>query len=247
MNPIQELIQNPRPSLARNIRGAACKEYILSQPDLTSLQKDALVGGLLGDGTLNLRKEQPRIKRTGLGNFPNYKFDQGYKEGKGLEYVNLIFGIFFNLSGSSPTLRFKLGKPHSWSFRTFRVPAFEFYENLFYEKPKMSQDKRRKKVPKNIYKFLNPRVLAFWFMDDGSKVPCGYRLNTQGFSLAENKILQKALGDVFNLQTNIQKDTSYYQLYIPASHKDLFTSLIAEFCIPTMHSKLHFPEEKKKI
>lgn len=219
---------------AKNLRGIQLIEYKKTLK-LNTIQKEILVGTLLGDATI------AKSKKIAL----NVKFEQKLANE---EYINHLYEIFEPYVGTPPKVRNIIGggakdRQSIW-FRTYRHIDFKFYYDLFYIKT--NQDLRKKRVPKLIHKFLTPRALAYWFMDDGSyyynkskttqqKV---YYFNTQSFSYEDIKILKKALKLNFNFDTNIYKDRTYYLLYIQPQSKDDFIHLIKSFIIETFDYKL---------
>jgi hypothetical protein len=240
----------------KNLRGGKLTLYLqpLQKRGLFQIQKDALIGGLLGDCTLQYN-----------GNaFPSYKFDQ---KATSKEYVDLMYSVFDEFVGTPPKARYLRGKVQSYWFRTFSLPAFDFYAKQFYIIDALGQ--RKKCVPKLLHRWLTPQSLAFWFMDDGSKKDPGYVLHTEGFTRPDVVKLQQCLGRVFNLQSNLQKDdrthrggptiplsesetdipsaktTSgpqeriMYRLYIPGSHAKLFQSIVEPYMVDCMKYKLH--------
>lgn len=231
-------------SKAKNLRGIKLIEYKKTLK-LNTIQKEILVGTLLGDATI--------AKTKGIA--LNVKFEQKLAN---REYVNHLYEIFEPYVGTPPKVRNITGggakdRQSIW-FRTYRHIDFKFYYDLFYMKTNKnnSTDLRKKRVPKLIHKFLTPRALAYWFMDDGSyyynksknnqqKV---YYFNTQSFSYEDIKILKKALKLNFNFDTNISKDRKYskdqryYLLSIQPQSKDDFMNLIKSFLAETFDSKL---------
>jgi len=216
---------------AKNLRGIKLIEYKKTLK-LTTLQKEILVGTLLGDAT---------IAKTKAIAF-NVKFEQKLAA---KDYVNHLYETFEPYVGTPPRVRNITGggakdRQSLW-FRTYRHIDFKFYYDLFY--------RQKKRVPKLIHKFLTPRALAYWFMDDGSyyynkskthpevkqKV---YYFNTQSFSYEDIKILKKAFKFNFNFDTNIYKDRIYYLLYIQPQSTDEFRKLIKPFLIETFDYKL---------
>ncbi len=101
-----------------------------------------------------------------------------------------------------------------------------------------SPPKRLKRVPKLLSNWLNPRVLAYWFMVDGATNRYGYLLNTQNFSLSEQELLADALGRTFKFEVNIHKDRDNYRLYITANSRDSFTQTVKPFILPSFEYKL---------
>ena len=222
----------------KDLRGIQLIEYKKTL-QLTTIQKEILVGTLLGDATIS------KSKSIAL----NVKFEQKLAN---QEYVNHLYEIFQPYVGTPPRVRNITGggakdRQSIW-FRTYRHIDFKFYYDLFYRKTnqKNSADLRKKRVPKLIHKFLTPRALAYWFMDDGSyyynksknsqqKV---YYFNTQSFSYEDIKILKKALKLNFNFDTNIYRDRTDYLLYIQPQSKDDFIHLIKSFIIEIFDYKL---------
>ena len=78
-------------------------------------------------------------------------------------------------------------------------------------------------------------------MDDGSftKDIC---LNTQGFSLTENRLLQQALGRCFGFKVSICKDNrktnTLYRLYIGAESRQDFFRIVSPYIHPIFEYKL---------
>ncbi len=46
-------------------------------------------------------------------------------------------------------------------------------------------------IHNNIGEYLNPRAIAIWIMDDGSRQNSDIYLHTNSFTLKENMVLQK--------------------------------------------------------
>jgi len=243
LDTIHNLIAYPKPYTTRILRGNLLKNYLapLNKRGFFQLQKDAIVGGLLGDGSLQYNGKS----------LPYYKFDQ---KASRKEYVDLIYSIFDEYVGTPPKPRIKNGRIDSYSFRTYRLIGLDFYAKQFYTQNSLGN--REKIVPNLIHRWLNPQSLAFWFMDDGSKDHGGgYRLHTEGFSRPNILKLQKAIGSIFNLQSNLQKgnlklvkepnqskqqiyENSFF-LYIPVSDSQRFHDIIEPYMIDCMKYKLH--------
>ena len=94
---------------------------------------------------------------------------------------------------------------------------------------------------------LTPISLAFWFMDDGTlknrdidNLRCRAMLNTQRYSLEENKILSDALKRKFNIDTTIGDKDTYkgYVLIFNVDNTDKLCSLIAPYVCKSMKYKL---------
>lgn len=193
---------------------------------LSEIQRSILVGTLLGDAYL-----EPR------GKAPTFRYIFSQKKSQQV-YVEHVFSHFSTWCSKAPAIAKtgidKDGKiTESCYFKTCTHPSFSFYANQFYS------FNGNKVVPKLLHKWLSPRALAYWFMDDGSRLKnYGYILNTQNFSLKEQEILADALGRRHRLEVNIHKDRSKYRLYITVKSKDAFRDLIKPFIIPSFEYKL---------
>lgn len=204
---------------------------------LTDEQKDVIVGTLLGDSTMGLRQQKKLY---------SIKFEQ---KGESKAYINHLYEIMEPYVGTPPaknfcrkkTSFFKSDGIKSFWFRTYRHDHFIFYFNLFYTiEVKNGKKVAVKIVPKNIHKLLNARVLAYWFMDDGTLTGYGanYYLNTQGFKKHEIERLCDALKTCFGIKSAIHKDKERWRIYINAESNDLFESLIMPYLQPTFFYKL---------
>lgn len=221
----------------RDHRGSVLVNYLKQLGDFSSLQKEVLVGILLGDATLRV---------GGTSKNCNLKYDQKIENE---DLVHLVYLIFESFVGTPPSVRYKESKKHSLWFRTFRLPQLFFYYGQFYALDANGQ--RVRGVPRLLHRWITPISLAFWFMDDGSKTPYGYVLHTENFLLPDCKYLQQILGKKFGLEVSIQSDKksspmagvsfhkTYYKLYINAVSRDKFTKLISPYMLPCMQYKLH--------
>ena len=199
----------------------------------TLRQQSIVTGLLLGDGYL----------------YKNGRL-QVEQSIKNEQYLKWLYSELSNLSG---ILRLKVERKHpktgvsSFSCRFYTQKCFTNLESLFYSKPSRlsSLKKRRKIVPDQIEKLLNPIALAVWFMDDGGKAQNTVRafyINATSFNNSERFLLQKALKSVFGLKINIQKagGNNQYNFYIPAAEYEKFYQLVLPTVslIPEMGYKL---------
>jgi len=137
---------------------------------LTDLQKEVLVGVLLGDATLETQND---------GRTYRMKIEHSMVQ---RTYAQHLYEIFKKWVLSEPRLRrvtLSNGKTYeNIVFSTLSHPSLRFYAHQFYRGGK-------KAAPKLIKRWLTPRALAYWFMDDGSiksKESKGVILNTQGYA-----------------------------------------------------------------
>jgi hypothetical protein len=225
---------------SRGLRGVALIEY-KTHLSLTAEQKEIIVGTLLGDASI-------RASNSAY----NIKFEQKYTQ---VDYLLHLYEIFEPFVGTGPKMRIIHNSFHkdygvSCWFRTYSHICLTYYANMFYA---FDENRKRKKiVPKNIHKLLTPRALAYWFMDDGSsfklkKVNSSsatggdfsyYTLNTQSFTLIEQKILIKALKRNFNLDFTVVKDKKYYRIQTNLASADKFYKIISYYVINSFEYKL---------
>lgn len=193
---------------------------------LTDIQRDILIGTLLGDASMSKSKSDR----------PNIKFEQKLDSS---EYIYHLYDIFKDWVGTPPTIRNieegKLSSRKSIWFRTYSHSALFYYFNQFY-----SKESGKKVIPFILKKKLTPRVLAYWYMDDGS-FSLGnenYYLHTQCFTNFELKKVQVILKEKFNINTSLHKDRNYLKLYIKRDSNILFASIIRPYILPTFLYKL---------
>lgn len=267
-----------------------------SSKKLSYIQREILVGTLLGDAYLKANKKKSKYQYV------------IYKSGNHKEYVFHLYEIFKNYTLKPPkeyTFKDKRfpGKLYTfWSFYTTYQECFRFYAHQFYTDVTsniykkydkkddkiapslsffLSQDhkpvqraenntlsieenridekneesiidnityKRRKKVPNLIHRWLTPRAIAYWYMDDGAQKwkgkSLGVRFCTDNFSLSETETLARVLRSKYLLKTSLQKKASYYRIYVSSDSYKVLKNLIGDFLIPSMIYK--FPVEKAR-
>lgn len=205
---------------------------------LSKIQREVLVGTLLGDASMPLDRGRPGLR---------VQFAQTIAREN---YIWHLYDIFQNFVGTPPRVQNIRGggarDRQCIRFLTYRHPDFQFYDDLFY--PVDENKCRKKRVPTNLHEVLTSRALAYWFMDDGTytfnrsqngKAPQRYyRFSTHCFPLEDQKILIQALQDNFEIAATIQKDRSYYKLYIRSKSTKRFDNLIRPYIHPCFDYKL---------
>ena len=196
---------------------------------LTSLQKEILFGTLLGDGHLETQDN---------GQTYRLKFDHSIKQ---QAYVDWLYESFKEWTHTPPKKRSRdvefrgVTKTYDkYGFNTLSHSAFRFYAKQFYSQGK-------KQVPRLIHRWLTPRALAVWFMDDGSIKSHAHKtvfMNTQSFSTQDVERLRKALQDVYGIQTILRPQGNGNQLYFLSETVETFLALIEPSVLPSMRYKL---------
>jgi len=189
---------------------------------ITKLQKEVLFGIILGDA---------QLEQSPNGYSYRIKIEQSYKK---KEYVNHLYFIFKDWALSIPKK-----KRDKYYFQTKFSSSFTFYGKQFYKD-------KIKKIPKLIHRWLTPRAIAYWYMDDGSiksKQSKGVLFNTQRFTYNEVLLLSKILNDKYELKTKLRKQKVGYQIYVSGYSYEKLKSIIYPFFIDSM--KYKFPVERK--
>ena len=202
---------------------------------LTDVQREVIIGTLLGDASMSLRKGKPCY---------SIKFEQGEDH---VDYVNHLYELFEPFVGTPPTWRWidKDKTRRALWFRTYRHDSLIFYWNLFYRSPgpqglRPGGEEKRKIVSKTIGKLLTPRVLAYWFMDDGNQTSDNktYYLNTQGFSKHESEMLCELFKEKFNIIASVHKDKESWRIYVWCESSETFRTLVEPYVISCFDYRL---------
>ena len=203
-------------------------EKLKQSLSLTPLQREVLVGLLLGDGCLETRNE---------GRTYRLKIEQCQAH---QAYVEHLYRLFESWVLTPPRIRQVVSRGHASeniSFQTVSHSALRFYAQQFYPGG-------RKRVPKLIRRWLTPRALSYWFMDDGSiksRESKGIILNTQAFQLADVERLIESLQANFDLQAWVRNQREGCQIYVSGNSYERFSELVAPYVIPEMQYKLPLP------
>jgi hypothetical protein len=206
---------------------------------LTKIQREVLIGLLLGDGSMQ--------------NGRTYRLMHVQGGRKKDVYTNHLFQIFGPWILTPPKLSpFRSGggnykRGESWRLSILSHGNLRFYGKLFYKDGD-------KKLPKRIGKFLTARGLAYWYMDDGSiksKQSKGVLFNTQSFTLNEVKLLCTVLLSKFGIQASPRRTPSEekkgaaWQIYISGKSFITFSQLISPYLLPKLAYK--FPDPRKRV
>jgi hypothetical protein len=192
---------------------------------LTDKQHQIVRGTLLGDLYISPTGKNSRLCFTQKNKDYLFHLYENFKE--------------WTLSNPKELIQKPLSSTGQWRlayrFATFNHSEFQTYREKFYPEGKKILTKESID-----YLLSDPAVLAYWFMDDGSKQSYGYYLHTGGFTEEENDLLAEALLEKFDLRVTVTKKNArnYQCLYIPAGSKQRFKALIEPYIVPTMLYKL---------
>ncbi len=203
------------------------------------LQKDLILGTLLGDGNLQTM------------NGISWRYRAIHKAAHE-SYIFHKYAILKDYCNTPPKYSSIVDSRtkkiyNRYSFQTLVVEDLKFYANLFYyQQPDLLW---KKKVPKNIGLFLTPQSLAYWYMDDGALKWRGksnaVRLCTDSFALQDVLLLKKVLEDKFSLKISLQKKDNINRLCILEESYSRLKELILPYLLPSMYYK--FPDGNKGV
>jgi hypothetical protein len=205
---------------------------------LTQIQKDLLVGTLLGDGNL----------QTNNGQVWRYR---AIHKALHFLYIDHKYTVMKDFCKSPPVYSEVVdGRTNQtykrYSFNTTFQSEFRFYGQKFYTEEKGIW---KKQVPKDIKKYLTPRALAYWYMDDGALKWKGksnaVRLCTDGFQKYEVERLGEVLRSNFDLKISYQKKDTFLRISIAEESYSQLRSIILEHLQPCMYYK--FPDGNKGV
>jgi hypothetical protein len=184
---------------------------------LTQVQKSLIIGTILGDGYLRII---PLRKNAFLE--VNHSVVQK-------DYVDWKYSILQSIVKSKPKLRKSNGFRIAYRFYTRCLSEITDLFRYFYRNGK-------KIVPDSLE--ISPLSLAVWYMDDGSKSGGSIYLNTQQFSMEDQKKLKKVLMSQFVINSNLNKEKNYTRIRIKTGDAEKFCNVIREFIPQSMTHKL---------
>jgi hypothetical protein len=200
---------------------------------LSKQQRDTLVGILLGDACLETRN-QGRTYRV--------KVEQSAEHESYVRHLHALFGPWVLSPPHQRRCKASNGSDcSSWAFSTVSHGAFRFYAQQFYAGAK-------KQVPALIHRWLTPRGLAYWFMDDGSMKSSqskGVIFNTQGFPYPDVQRLVGVLSQKFRLGASMRHQSDGWQIYVSGKSFTDFLELVGAYVIQPMRYKLPQPRRTR--
>ena len=196
---------------------------------LNKLQRDVLIGLLLGDGHLETQN---------AGRTYRLKVEHSAKQ---LEYVEWLSKIFSEwITGLYR--KSKNGKDYV-GFTTYSHPAFRFYAQQFYQE-------KKKVIPKLIRKLIADTSIAIWYLDDGSwksSEHSTFIVHALGFSKEDLEMIISVLNER-NVKSRLHRQKNkYWRLYILSESADNFRNIILPVVsqIKSMRYKLGNIKPKK--
>lgn len=187
-------------------------------PELSEEAKEVIIGSVLGDA--HIRHLPGRAEA----------FMEVNHSIKAKDYVDWKWSVLKEIVRKKPKEREQKKHPRvAYRFVTRQHPFLTWVKENFYEG-------KRKKIPKGFS--LTPRILAVWFMDDGSVTQKGdVYLNTQAFDLESQRRLLHALREL-GIRARLNKDKKYYRIRIYKKSVPRLVEIVKEYIHPSMMYKL---------
>lgn len=193
----------------------------LRKINFSDLQKEFLVGTLLGDSSLY---------KDGI----NYKLSFGHCKAQE-EYFKWKVSVMSPFITKFRESIDKRGNSIMLQTTSISHPGFNEFANLFYKD-------RVKIVPNNLEKYFSPITLAALIQDDGSLNSVNVRLASMGFSKEDNQKLQYYFKNCFDLNSNLlnfkYKSKLYYQITFNKENSIKLSNIISHCTVPSMSYKL---------
>lgn len=210
-------VSKPSPST----RGLKLAEYKRKQK-LSDRQKQIAVGVMLGDASLQTQNDGKEFR---------LKFQGSIKHKK---YGERLYRELDNFCLSPIKERSRVNSNENivenWEFQTLSHEEFKPIANIFY--PNGIKNSRKKITPDLVENHVTPTALAYWFMDDGSKMDHtpnsgkGIHLHTQGFEEQEVQFLCDGLTKRYGLICWKVKNKGKYVVSISGNSYEQFVKLI---------------------
>lgn len=205
---------------------------------LTSEQRNILIGGLLGDFSLQTGSE---------GRTWRLRVLHSAKQEALLKHT---YEIFKHMCNTPPaygnTYDPRTARTYErFYFNTTVQPVLAPYGRLFYaKKPRASGNKWIKVVPENIAELITPLGLAYLYMHDGALKWAGrsnaVRICTDNFERTEVQLLCEVFKQKFDLNCSIQRDGQNWRIYIKQRSYWTLRELILPHLLDSMLYK--FPD-----
>lgn len=196
------------------------RKYVhLRKVPLTRIQREFIVGTLLGDGYLrnNVLEIKHSVKQI------NYLL---WKKDIMSNYVNYI---------REHKEIIKSKKYSTFSWHTIRLNELSFFRKLFYKNNK-------KVIMWDVINFLTPFSMAVWFMDDGWRQKNGMKISSESFTKKEHEMLKTMIKIKFDINVKIceyRRNNKIYNYFsFNKRNSILLSNLIRDYIIEDMEYKI---------
>ena len=201
------------------------------QSAFPSHQLDVILGSLLGDARLECRSKGIRASYTA-----RFRVHHGDKQ---KEYVWWKYEILKDLVSKNPRKISCVNKKRnlkevSWYFHTKSLKNFGIIHEIFYKNGV-------KKFPTDIFPIFTDKMLAVWYMDDGSNNYTNITLSTHSFSLEDQNIIVDFLKNKYHINPTIVKDRKQWKISLGRKDYQKFISIVSPFIPKAMSYKIDNP------
>ncbi len=183
---------------------------------LSPLQREVLIGLLLGDGHLETQND---------GKTYRLKVEHSMAQ---KDYTEWLFKLFFPFCEQITLYEKEKNGKQYVGFRTRSIGGFRFYAQQFY-------NAKKKVMPKIIQKLLTKTAIAIWFLDDGSKKSARHKtyiIHSLGFSKEELMRVQKVFQEKFSIEISLhQQKEIYFRLYVQSKSAARFREIIEPYVL----------------
>ena len=194
-------------------------------------QLDVIIGSLLGDARLECRSKGIRAKYTA-----RFRVHHGYKQ---KEDVWWKYEILKDLVSKEPREISWINKKRNLNeiscyFHTKSLKDFGIIHEIFYKNVV-------KKFPIEIIPIFSDRMLAVWYMDDGSNNHGNITLSTHSFSFEDQQIIADFLKSKYQISPTVVKDRNQWKISIGKKDYKHFLSIVTPFIPEAMAYKIDNP------
>lgn len=213
-----------------------------SKRKVSKLQREILWGLLLGDLHAEYSADGQKVR---------FAFEQSIAHKAYMEHLYELYKDWLpGTKSMDQALRINRG---NYVMKTSFSESFKFYADQFYE---LQNGRRVKRVPVLIHRWVTPRNLAYFYMDDGSMHSREHKaviFNTQGFTKQDVQRLCDLLVQTYDCEAKPRKQTSttkttgekkiQWQVEVSGNSYERMSELILPHIIPEMMYK--FPPSRK--
>lgn len=214
------------------------KMFLLDQCDLTKIQKQVLVGCLLGDSCLNKRQ------------LSSLSIVHSIKQKELLDYEKSclfsLFETYRKTKNSRHSFKYLKSIGNIIKYTSKETKVLKEFNNFKYCKIKSYYTKLNKEL---LEKYLTPISLAFFIMDDGSissyncknsnKVNNYIYLHTEAFDFETQQLILDILENKFKINGSICKSKKYYYLAFDSKNSNKIINLVKDYIHPSMLYKVN--------
>lgn len=194
-------------------------------------QLDVIIGSLLGDACLECRSVGARSPITARFRVHHGEKQKNYVWWKYEILKDLVLREPCEISWTNPK---RMLHEVSLYFHTKSLRNFGILYHYFYPQ-------KVKILPAHIFDLLTPKMLAVWFMDDGSYNGNNITLNTQSLPKNEQLRIVDYLRDKLSIYSTVVKEYQNWKVYIGSRDFRNFLSIIEPHIIPSMAYKIGNP------